>query len=48
MFERTSRELREFAKGEAEKMNVSSNVEFTRVECPLEGPVSRILKEAWY
>lgn len=48
VFERTSRELREFAKGEAEKMNVNRNVEFARVECPPEGPVSRILKEAWY
>lgn len=46
MFERTSRELTEFAKGE--KTNVNRNVEFTRVECPLEGPVSRILKEACY
>lgn len=48
MFERTSRELREFAKREAEKMNGNRNVEFTCVECPLEGPVSKILKEAWY
>lgn len=48
MFERTGRELRECAKREAEKMNVNRNVGFTCVECPLEGPVSKTLKDAWY
>lgn len=48
VFERTGRELRECAKREAEKMNVNRNVGFTCVECPLEGPVSKTLKDAWY